>query len=373
MAQPYPDGQALNRRTLNRTYLHRQHLLAPAPMTPQQMTTHLVGLQAQLNNPPYIGLWARLAAFERDQLTELIRQKAIVRVAAWRSTLHLLTADDYLNLRVAFEPALIKGLNSFFGARARALDVPAVVDYARQVYADAPRTQAEIRALLLEAFPHNDPDALAYCARTFLPLVQVFPGGTWGKGGSPAYAAAEAHLGRQANPGYDILPAFRRYLAAFGPASIMDFQFWSGMAKLKGAIEARRGEFVLYRDENGVELYDLPGAPIIDEAAPAPIRLVPEYDNVIIAHSDRARIIADADYGKIFLSAARVLPTLLIDGFVAGAWRFERLKKRLNLTIAPFAPLDAATRAAVEAEALRTLAFIANPADDPAGFEVGWA
>jgi hypothetical protein len=362
----------LDIRTLNRTLLYRQHLLARADLPLIDMIAHLVGVQAQVNNPSYIGLWARLHGMTRAALTDALRDRAVVRAPAWRSTLHLLTRSDYLAFRRALEPALIRGLNSFFGARARALDTQAVVDYARQVYAEAPRTQAEIRALLLDAFPKNDPDALAYCARSFLPLVQVFPGGVWGAGSSPLYADAEAHLGAPISPEYSIIPVFRRYLAAFGPASIADFQFWAGIPKLRGAIEAVRDEFAVYRAESGVELYDLPGAPIIDGDVPAPPRLVAEYDNLIIAHDDRTRIIADADYKKIFLSAARVLPTLLVDGFVAGAWRIDREKKRLTVTLAPFIPLNAEVSAALEAEAHALLAFAADDKDDPALFSIRW-
>ncbi|MDZ4770920.1 MAG: winged helix DNA-binding domain-containing protein [Chloroflexota bacterium] len=360
-------------RALNRTFLQRQHLLRPADMTPMAMTAHLLGLQAQVNNPPYIGLWTRLQTFERDALTEALRARQIVRAAAWRSTLHLMTAADYLALRRAFEPALIKGLNAFFGTRARALDVPLVVDVARQIYEDAPRTQAEIRTILLESFPDNDPDALAYCARSYLSLVQVFPGGTWSKGGSPAYAAAESHLSASANPDYAIMPVFRRYLAACGPASIMDFQTWTGMTRLKGVIESHQGEFRLYTDANGVALYDLPEMAIVEADTPAPIRFIPEYDNVLLSHSDRNRILADADYRKVFLSAARVLATVLVDGFVAAAWRVDRDKKRLILTIAPFAALTAEVTTQIEAEALKVLAFVADMKDDPAGFAVRWA
>jgi hypothetical protein len=362
----------LDTRTLNRTHLHRQHLLTRADLPVTDMIAHLVGVQAQVNNSPYIGLWSRIAGLTRDALTDALRDRTVVRAPAWRSTLHLLTRADYLAFRRALEPALIRGLNSFFGARARALDTTAVVEYAREVYAEAPRTQGEIRAILLEAFPKHDPEALAYCARSYLPLVQVFPGGVWGTGGSPAYADAESWLGAPISDDYSIIPVFRRYLAAFGPASIADFQFWAGIPRLKGAIEAVRDQFTLYRDARGVELYDLPGAPIIDGAAPVPPRLIAEYDNLIIAHDDRSRIIAEADYRKIFLSAARVLPTLLVDGFVAGAWRIEREKKRLTVTIAPFAPLDADVTEALEAEARALLAFAADAKDDPAAFSIRW-
>lgn len=347
---------ALTRRQLNRALLDRQLLLRPADLSPLGAVAHLAGMQAQLPDPPYIGLWARLARFERDDLTALMTGQQVVRAAMMRSTLHIVTAADHQAFRPALQPALERALRSFYGKRAQGLNVDALVRVARPFLDAAPRTTGELKAHLLASFPDADGDALAYAVRTYLPLVQVPPGGTWGSGSRASYSAAETALGPPPPP--DLKGLLRRYLAAFGPASVMDFQFWTGLTSLTKTIQPWLGEFTLYEDENGKPLLDLPGAPLPDPATPAPPRFVPEYDNLVIAHKDRTRVLADADYKRVFLSAARVLPTILVDGFVAGTWGVARERDMATLTVTPFRPLVVADQDALAEAGERLLRFI---------------
>ncbi len=354
--------RVLTRRQLNRATLARQMLLRRERLPVAVAVARLVAVQAQVQNPPYIGLWTRLEGFRRDDLTDAMARREVVRTAAVRSTLHLLTAADYLALRPAFQPALERALSGFFGQRGRGFDAERLVVAARRSFAE-PRTFVTIRALLSEIEPGADPQAMAYLVRTRLPLVQVPPAGAWGVGGEVKYALAPEWLDAPLNESDDPRPLILRHLAAFGPASVRDVQTWAGIARLKGLMEALRPELRTFRDEGGTELFDLPDAPLPDEDTPAPVRFLPEYDNLLLAHADRTRIIADAHRPKVFLTAGRVRATFLADGFVAGTWRSERTRGAATLTIAPFAPLPDDMQAALAEEGERLLRFIEDGAE----------
>lgn len=345
---------------LNRSYLSRQSLLERQALTIPEAIQKLLGLQSQIPNPPYIGLWTRLQNFQRQDLTNLMESRQIVRAAFFRSTLHLMTANDHQAFQGTIQPALSKALAAFFGQRAKGLDIPKIIEAAKPFLAEMPRSTGEIRAFLLGLFPDADGDALAYALRNNLPLVQVPPSGTWGSGSRATYTQAEQWLGK-ANP-QSLDQLFRRYLAAFGPASIMDFQTWVGMTNLKNSLNL--DGLSIYKNEDDKDLFDLAEMPILAENTPAPIRFIPEYDNVLIGHADRRRILADEDYKKVFLSAARVSSTILVDGFVAGTWKTESKKKTAKLLISPFKPLASEAKAALIEEGKKLLAFIEAEANE---------
>ncbi len=270
-------------------------------------------------NPPYIGLWTRLWDFRRDDLTRLLEQREIVRATLMRSTLHLMRAEDYLLLRPALQPALTRSLRSIGGKRLEGLDLDRLVAAARTSVEEALRTFTELRGLLSGLEPDRDPSALAYLVRTHLPLVQAPPGGVWGTEGSPTHALPESWLGAPlADPKESLRALLLRYLAAFGPASVKDIQTWSGLVRLKDPIEELKPELRVFRGESGNGLLDLPDAPLPPADTPAPPRFVPEHDNLVLAHADRTRVIADEHRSRVFLSAARVRATFLLDGFVGG-------------------------------------------------------
>lgn len=161
----------LTLRELNRATLARQLLLERTSFPALEAVEHLVGLQAQLPNPPYIGLWTRLQSFRRDDLTRLLEQRQVVRATMMRSTLHLMTAEDYVLLRPILQPALTRAMHAFFGAPTKGIDVEQIVAAARAYIQQEPRTFVQIRATLAELFPQTDPALLAYAVRTHLPLV----------------------------------------------------------------------------------------------------------------------------------------------------------------------------------------------------------
>ncbi len=354
----------LSRRELNRALLARQLLLERAAMSPVEATAQVAGLQAQVQNPPFIGLWSRLLNFERNHLHAAMEARQIARTPAMRSTLHLLTTGDLLAWRAPLQAALERALSAFHGRNIAGLDLAPVIAEARRLFAEKPRTMAEIRAGLLEIAPDSDGNALDYVARTYVPVVQVPPAGFWGVGGSPVYAMADDWLGR--SPAEDSAPfaLIWRYLAAFGPATVMDAQAWAGLTRLKDAFETLRPELVTCRDEGGVELFDLPGAPLPDAETPAPVRFLPDYDNLVLSHANRLRIIDDDHRQGVFLSAGRVRAVFLVDGFVRGAWKFERTRKSAALIIEAFAPLSAQDRASLETEGGRLLRWAEPNAAD---------
>ncbi len=210
-----------------------------------------------------------------------------------------------------------------------------------------------------EVQPEGDPDALAYAVRNNLPLVQVTPGGAWGSGSRAAYTIASVSGGAGG-----LLTLLLRCLAAFGPATVMDFQTWSGMVRLKPAVEDIKPELRVLRDEEGRELLDVPDAPLPE--TPAPPRFLPEYDNLLLSHADWSRVISGGNRKKVFLSAGRVRATFLVDGFVAGTWRTENQRGVATLVAEPFAPLPQEARDLLISEAVRLVRF----SEEAEAFEV---
>ncbi len=348
----------LTLRELNRATLARQLLLERSSLSALEAVEQLAGLQAQVPNPPYIGLWSRLHDFRREKLMGLMDQRQVVRATMMRSTLHLVTGEDYLWLRPLLQPALTRALHAFFAKQAKGVDVQPFVEAARAYMEEQPRTFVELRAHLTSLFPDTDPALMAYIVRTHLPLVQIPPGGVWGFGGSPAHMLAEEWLGRPLCTSEDMRPLIMRYLAAFGPATVRDIQAWSGLVKLSGAVNALRSELHVFRDEAGNELFDVPDAPLPAENTPVPVRFLPEFDNLILSHFDRRRVIADTVRSSVFLSAGRVRATFLVDGFVCGTWKVEKDGGTAILVIEPFEPLEKAVRDALSEEGERLIRFM---------------
>jgi Winged helix DNA-binding domain len=360
-------GPRLDRRALNRALLARQMLLcrvaAPAPAGRAQRALaavgQLAGLQAQAPFPPYFGLWSRLADFRPAELAELITGRRVVRIALMRGTIHAVTAADCLAMRPLIQPVLDRGLRANFGRQLAGVDLASLAAAGRELAEAAPLTFGELGARLAERWPAKAPAALAQGVRAMVPLVQVPPRGIWGRSGAARHTSAEAWLGQpldqRATPDWLV----RRYLAAFGPATARDAQAWSGLAGLGEVVERLRPGLRVFRDEHGRELFDLPEAPRPDPATPAPIRLVAEFDNLVLSHADRSRVISDDDRKKLF-SRQNVFPgTVLVDGFAAGMWRLSRAAGAATLTVELFRPVSSRDSEAIAEEGERLLGFAA--------------
>ena len=233
----------------------------------------------------------------------------------------------------------------------------ALAAHGRALVEERPRTMTELRALLHARWPDRDAPSLAYAIRNLLPLVQVPPRGLWGVGGLPTLTSAEAWLGRPLASRPSLGGMVRRYLAAFGPATVMDVQEWSGLTRLGAVVERLRPELRVFRDERGTELFDLPDAPRPDPDTPVLPRFLPEYDNLLVSHADRSRIVADADRGRITLDGRKIVGTVLISGFAGGTWKIHRKGGRAVLAVAPFARLGRGDALALTEEGERLLAF----------------
>jgi hypothetical protein len=351
----------LTLRQLNRATLARQMLLERENVSPLEAVQRLVALQAQVTSPPYVGLWSRLYDFRREDLTRLMLERRVVRATLMRATLQLMTADDYLLLRPALQPALTRSMRSIAGKRLDGLDLDRLVGAARDFFEEEPRTFADLRPLLSALEPDRDQSALAYAVRTRLPLVQVPSGGVWGYSGKAPFTTPERWLGQPPSGSEEARDLILRYLAAFGPAAVRDVQTWSGRTQLKPSVEEMRPELLTFLDESGNELFDLPEAPLPPADTPAPPRFVPDYDNLVLSHAERGRVVPDEHRKKIFLSAARVRATFLIDGFVRGAWKIEKQRKTATLLIEPFEPLSSEDHEALSDEGERLVRFVAEP------------
>jgi Winged helix DNA-binding domain len=359
-------AEVLDRRSLNRALLERQLLLRRHPMTAQQAVEHLVGLQAQSPNPPYVGLWARLRGFRPGELGGLLTGRDAVRATLMRGTIHLVSAADCLAIRPALQPALERGVytNATFGRhRLDGVDVGALLAFGRDLVEERPRTVAELRELLGARWPDHDPAALAQAVRGLLPMVHVPPRGVWGQSGPVALTTYEAWLGRPAADAATPDTLLLRYLAAFGPAAVADAQTWSGLTRLGEVFDRLRPGLRVFRDERGRELFDLPDAARPDADTPAPVRLVAEFDNLTLSHADRSRVIADEHRRRIAASNGMVPGMVLLDGFVRGTWRLTRRRRSATLTLQPFDRWSARDRSAASDEAAGLLAFVAAEAD----------
>ncbi|MFJ8623098.1 winged helix DNA-binding domain-containing protein [Kitasatospora sp. NPDC093550] len=354
-------GPVLTARALGRALLARQHLLARTDLTPAAMIHHLGGLQAQAApQPPYLGLLARLDGFTPEPLSALIERRAAVRIALHRGTIHLVTAEDCLTLRPLLQPLLDQQLRTTYGERLDGLDLDALAAEARAHVEEEPRTFQQLGTLLAATRPDRDPAALAQAARCRLPLVQVPPRGLWGRGGPAAHTTAEAWLGRPLDPAPTPDDLVLRYLAAFGPATVADAQKWCGLSRLAPVLKRLAPRLLTFRDERGRLLYDLPEAPRPEPDTPAPVRLVAPFDNLLLSHADRTRVLPEEYRGRVMTQNGIVLGSLLVDGLVAGSWR---LTGEREVVVQPFAALRRADRQAAEAEARRVLAFAGGGGD----------
>ncbi|MER6276808.1 winged helix DNA-binding domain-containing protein [Streptomyces sp900105245] len=339
----------LDARALNRATLERQLLLRRAPLPAQDAVRHLLGLQAQNVEPPYVALAARLDGFAPQALSDLMASREVARLVTLRSTIHTHTADDCLGLRPFVQPARDRELGQF-RAGLDGVDLGRLAALARELVEAEPRTMAGLRRALGTEWPDADPRALAVAARCTLPLVQVTPRGLWGGSGQVALTTAEHWLGRPARPAPSTESVVLRYLAAFGPASVKDMQTWAGLTRLRDAFERLRPRLLTFRDENGVELFDLPDAPRPDPDTPAPPRFLPEFDNLLLSHADRARVVPPALHGRN-RQGNQAYRTLLVDGFLAGLWKPDGDA----LVVEFFTRPTGARRAAVAAEGERML------------------
>ena len=346
-------------RQLNRATLARQLLLERRSLAAAAAIEQLIGMQAQVPMDPYIGLWTRLEGFDPSELADLLTSRKAVRASLMRATIHLVTAHDMATLRPLMEPVIKRMFwtGSPFGRAIKGVDTDALIAAVRELIQERPRTRAELRPLLAERWPDHDSDALSAIGY-LLPLVQVPPRGVWGMSGQATWTTAESWLGRSLDAEPSIDDLVMRYLAGYGPASVMDIQAWCGLTKLKEIVERLRPGLRAYRDEAGRALFDVPDAPLPHAETPAPARFLPEYDNALLGYKDRTRMIGTEERRRLDPNILGNFSTFLVDGFVAGRWKLTRDGGAATVVIEPVVRLSASARANLIDEGGRLATFL---------------
>jgi hypothetical protein len=361
----------LDDRCLNRALMARQFLLAREDIAPSVVVTHLVGMQSQIPQNPYTALWSRITGFDPAEASALLAKRETVRLSTLRGTIHLHDVDDALLLRAfcqGVHEATAFGERVVFRKQLAGIEPEALYEAGRTMLEQAPMTPAALGKALAEAFPGYEPTALATAVRYKLSLVQVTPRGEWGRSQAATLTTVEAWLGRpQQRPDAAAVEALAlRYLAAFGPAGVQDMQSWCGVTRLGEVFERLRPRLAVFADATtGRELFDLPDAPRPDPETPAPPRFLPDYDNVLIGHDNRARVLDEEARGWLGANNNGYRPAVLVDGRVAGVWSMAKPKRKgapAVLEVELFGRHPAAARHAIEAEAADLLDFLAPEA-----------
>ena len=325
-------------RELNRTLLLRQLLLERRRLTPLKAVTKLVALQAQYAPSPYVALWSRCEGFRKEQLTRALATGSIVKAGSLRTTLHVMSATEFPSLAAA----------SIESERGRTQGLGVDVEVLRAALPDEPITSAELFELGHRVLGTDDRWTVAFAYRA-LPFVRTAPVGAWPHTKPSPFALWREPL---PEPGASAIRVVRQYLAAYGPATRDDIAQYTSF-KVRQIDPALAGLPTL-TDDQGRTLYDVPGAPRAAAGVRAPVRFLPAFDSIILAHRDRSRIVPP-DYTDVVFNRrnATTKNTFTVDGFVAGAWRVERRR----LVVEPFAPLPPRVRREVDAEGERLLAW----------------
>jgi hypothetical protein len=317
-------GRKLAARQLNRATLGRQLLLRRQKLDVVEAVHRITALQAQEPASPYLALWNRLSGFDPAELDRAFADHSVVKGTLMRITLHAVEAADYPAFHEAMQPSLRAArLNDrrFTGTGLSTDDalalLPEVLEFAAE-----PRTNAEGEAWMDERLGVTPKPGVWWAFRQFGPLQHHATGGPWSFGPRPSYVAARNHApsgDREASMQWLV----RRYLEGFGPASVQDIAQFSTVYRppVREALTAMADSLERFEAPDGTELFDVPKGLLPPEDSPAPPRLLGMWDSVLLAYADRTRIIPAAYRKLVTRSNGDVLPTMLVDGYVAGVWR----------------------------------------------------
>ncbi|MDX6451378.1 MAG: hypothetical protein QOH16_1427 [Gaiellaceae bacterium] len=329
----------MNLRALNRTLLLRQLLLERKRISVPKAVAQLVALQAQYAPSPYVALWSRLEGLAKEQVDRAFARGSLVNAGTLRSTLHVMAGTEYPFIAAAYIES----------QRGRVANLGVDVESLRVSIPGEPLSGAELRELASRVLATDDIWTISFALR-WLPFVRVPPVGSW-----PHTKPPPSVLRRDSLPdaGEAATHVVRAYVAAYGPATRDDIEQFTGfrIRQIAPALERLRR---IENEDGGPIYYDVPRGPVADERTPAPVRFLPAFDSVILAHRDRSRIVPPEYVETVFNKKnATTKNTFTVDGFVAGAWRIERQK----LVVEPFAPLPRKWQREVDAEGERLLAW----------------
>ena len=341
--------RALTLRELNRATLARQLLLERKRLAPRAVIERLVGMQAQWPPAPYLGIWTRTTDFKRVALERELARGAVVKATAMRQTLHLVTPADYALIRAAMSETNFPWESSL--AKRISLSV-------RALAASGPVTTTEGLSHLEKEHSLTGLDARRAwrAARARAHLLHHHETAFWNARPEGRFVALDEPAAH--DPTEARAELIRRYLAAYGPASRRDIVAWSRMhvPEIQRSLD-RLEPLRRFRDEQGRELFDVGRGPLPSADAPAPVRFLPKWDNVLLAWADRTRVLPEEYRKTIIANNGDVGQTFLADGFVAGTWRVENGR----VVAEPFAPLPSSTRREVDDEVERLESFLADP------------
>ena len=341
--------RVLSQRELNRAVLARQHLLEPSTGPVARTIAKIGGLQAQYAPSMYVGLWSRMAALERDELTRALERRTVIQATLMRVTIHAVARRDHWPFALATRQAR----RELWIRSSRGGATPELMEQLAERLRERLSETGTITRKELDALVGKEH---AIGVGLWIDLVRVPPSGTWERRRADLFAAAEDWLGAppQLEPDEAAAELVRRYLAGFGPASRGDIQSYTGLAQRALAPALARLRLRSYRSEGGDELLDVPRAHLPDPGTSAPVRFLPTWDATLLVHARRARILPEEHRPRIFhVRNPHSLPTFLVDGAVAGSWRHRDGAIELE----PFEPLSTATLRELRAEADRLAAF----------------
>jgi hypothetical protein len=338
--------RTLTQRELNRALLARQLLLERGRMSIPRALERMGGLQAQYAPAMYVGLWSRLEGLERNAVTRALERRAVVQATMMRATIHLVSKADYWPFTVAIREERTRWWERVH-PNADPKEMRAAAKKLRRFLASGPRRRKEIEEHLGRQ--------VALGIGAYVDLVRVPPSGTWDQRRADLYGLAEDWVGQEDaehHEGVELL--VRRYLTAFGPAPKTDIADWAGLSVTRITQSLERMNLRRFRDDVGKELLDLPRAPLPDADTPAPPRFLPVWDATLLVHARRTQILPEEYRSLVFnIKTPNSVNTFLVDGQVAGTWRYESGRVKLE----PFAPLPRKERRALDEEAARLAAF----------------
>jgi hypothetical protein len=339
--------RTLTRRELNRALLARQLLLERAKLTLPRALERVGGIQAQYAPSMYVGLWSRVEGFAREELTRALERRSVVQGTLLRATIHLVSARDYWPFALAVEGPRRDWWTRVQREAPAPREMAAAARRLRAALTEGPLRRAEVEELLGRDRARG--------VGMWIHLVRVPPSGTWERRRADLYGDAERWLDPPAvTPDEAGDHLVRRYLGAFGPASRADLASWAGLPPAAVAPVLDRLPLRRFRSDAGEELVDLPRAPLPDPETPAPVRFLPTWDATLLTHVRRTGILPEEHRPRIFnTKMPQSVGTFLVDGSVAGAWRYEEGR----ILLEPFHGLDRATRRELDEEADRLAAF----------------
>jgi hypothetical protein len=347
--------EVLSTRALNRALLARQLLLERSRGSLTGALERVAGLQTQYAPSAYIALWSRLEGFRRDALTKALHQRRAVQATLMRSTIHVVSARDFPLLATAIRGPRREWWTRVQRRQIEGVDMEDVARRVRKFLANGPRPRRELEEFIRE---EGFPRIAAASVGMLVDLIRVPPSGTWEQRRADVYALADDWIATSdATETESQAHLTKRYLGGFGPASLGDISSWAGLPttiirSVTDGLRLRR-----FRDELGGELLDLPRAPLPDPDTPAPIRFLPTWDATLLVHARRTQILPERYRNLVFnTKTPHSVSTFLVDGAVAGTWRYDGGRIRLE----PYEPVPRSVRRELDDEASRLATFHAD-------------